>query len=72
MGHSDTRAIFQLPLLNATFMFVQFLYSFRSKSLGLLSDSLHMALDCMSLVLGLIAGVISKHEIDSNGSTLLD
>lgn len=59
MGHSDTRAIFNFLLLNATFMFVQFLYSFRSKSLGLLSDSLHMALDCMSLVLGLIAGVIS-------------
>ncbi|EGW35776.1 uncharacterized protein SPAPADRAFT_58980 [Spathaspora passalidarum NRRL Y-27907] len=46
---------------------VQFLYSFRSKSLGLLSDSLHMALDCMSLAIGLVAGVIAKHEIDPNG-----
>lgn len=67
MEHSDTRAIFNFLLLNATFMFVQFLYSFRSKSLGLLSDSLHMALDCMSLILGLIAGVLSKQEIDPNG-----
>lgn len=67
MGHDDTRAIFNFLLLNATFMFVQFLYSFRSKSLGLLSDSLHMALDCMSLILGLIAGVLSKQEIDPNG-----
>ena len=41
-------------------MLVQLLYSFRSKSLGLLSDSLHMALDCMSLFLGLLATVLSK------------
>lgn len=58
--NSDTRSIFSFLLLNTTFMFVQLLYSFRSKSLGLLSDSLHMALDCTSLLLGLIAGVLSK------------
>lgn len=56
----DTRSIFSFLLLNTTFMFVQLLYSFRSKSLGLLSDSLHMALDCTSLLLGLIAGVLAK------------
>ncbi|CAI5759202.1 unnamed protein product [Candida verbasci] len=67
LSHSDTRAIFNFLLLNASFMFIQFLYSFRSKSLGLLSDSLHMLLDCMSLALGLIAGVISKNEINVNG-----
>lgn len=58
--NSDTRSIFSYLMLNTTFMFVQLLYSFRSKSLGLLSDSLHMALDCTSLLLGLIAGVLSK------------
>jgi len=58
--HKDTRAIFSFLLLNTSFMFVQFLYSFRSKSLGLLSDSLHMALDCTSLALGLVAGVLAK------------
>jgi zinc transporter 5/7 len=58
--HEDTRAIFSFLLLNASFMLVQFLYSFRSKSLGLLSDSLHMALDCTSLALGLVAGVLAK------------
>ena len=56
----DTRSIFSFLLLNTTFMFVQLLYSFRSKSLGLLSDSLHMALDCTSLLLGLIASILSK------------
>ncbi|CDR46158.1 CYFA0S22e00694g1_1 [Cyberlindnera fabianii] len=58
--HEDTKAIFSYLMLNTMFMFVQFLYSFRSKSLGLLSDSLHMALDCTSLALGLVAGVLAK------------
>ena len=58
--NKDTRSIFSFLLLNTTFMLVQLLYSFRSKSLGLLSDSLHMALDCMSLFLGLLATVLSK------------
>lgn len=67
LRHSDTRAIFNFLLLNTTFMFIQLLYSFRSKSLGLLSDSLHMALDCTSLALGLIAGILSKNKINANG-----
>lgn len=61
-SNEDTKSIFSFLLLNTTFMFVQLLYSFRSKSLGLLSDSLHMALDCTSLLLGLIAGVLSKKQ----------
>ncbi|ODV80521.1 cation efflux protein [Suhomyces tanzawaensis NRRL Y-17324] len=67
MSHSDTKAILNFLLLNTTFMFIQLLYSFRSKSLGLLSDSLHMALDCTSLALGLVAGILSKNEINVNG-----
>lgn len=67
LSHSDTRAIFNFLLLNSAFMFVQFLYSFRSKSLGLLLDSLHMALDCASLALGLVAGILLKNPIDANG-----
>ncbi|EJS42361.1 msc2p [Saccharomyces arboricola H-6] len=58
--NKETRSIFSFLLLNTAFMFVQLLYSFRSKSLGLLSDSLHMALDCTSLLLGLIAGILTK------------
>ncbi|AMD21105.1 HEL176Cp [Eremothecium sinecaudum] len=57
----ENRAIFSFLLLNFAFMLVQLLYSFRSKSLGLLSDSLHMALDCTSLLLGLLASVLSKN-----------
>lgn len=67
LSHSDTRAIFHFLLLNSAFMLVQLLYSFRSKSLGLLSDSLHMALDCSSLALGLVAGIMLKHPINPNG-----
>lgn len=61
----NTRSIFSFLLLNTTFMFVQLLYSFRSKSLGLLSDSLHMALDCTSLFLGLLASILSKRKPSS-------
>lgn len=64
--NKDTRSIFSFLLLNATFMFVQLLYSFRSRSLGLLSDSLHMALDCTSLLLGLVARVLSTTSIYDN------
>ncbi|KAI5955022.1 MSC2 [Candida jiufengensis] len=67
LKHQDTKAIFNFLLLNASFMIIQFLYSFRSKSLGLLSDSLHMLLDCISLALGLIAGVLSKMKVNKNG-----
>ncbi|CAG98719.1 metal cation transporter MSC2 [Kluyveromyces lactis] len=59
--NKETKSIFSFLLLNSAFMFVQLLYSFRSRSLGLLSDSLHMALDCTSLFLGLLAGVLSKY-----------
>lgn len=60
INNKETKSIFSFLLLNSTFMFVQLLYSFRSKSLGLLSDSLHMALDCTSLLLGLVAKILSN------------
>ncbi len=63
--NEDSRSIFNFLLLNLSFMFVQILYSFRSKSLSLLSDSLHMFLDCTSLFLGLLASVIAKHNIQN-------
>ncbi|WEJ93103.1 Putative zinc transporter msc2 [Yamadazyma tenuis] len=64
--HPDTKAIFNFLLLNSVFMVVQLVYSFRSGSLGLFSDSLHMALDCSSLALGLVAGILSKSPVDQN------
>lgn len=56
----DTKAILYFLVLNTTFMVVQLVYSFRLGSLGLLSDSLHMALDCSSLALGLVAGALAR------------
>lgn len=61
----ETKSIFRFLVLNFTFMFVQMLYSFRSKSLGLFSDSLHMLLDCSSLAIGLFAKLISKRIVST-------
>lgn len=41
-------------------MIVQTAYGFATGSLGLLSDSVHMLLDCMALGVGLCASVMSK------------
>lgn len=46
--------------LNFTFMLVQLSYGFVTGSLGLLSDSIHMFFDCLALVVGLCASVMSK------------
>lgn len=46
--------------LNFTFMLVQLSYGFITGSLGLLSDSIHMFFDCLALVVGLCAAVMSK------------
>jgi Co/Zn/Cd efflux system component len=54
--------ILKFLLLNATYMLIQFTYSFKTNSLGLLSDSLHMLLDCISLLLGYIAESRSKKK----------
>ncbi|KAH3685322.1 hypothetical protein WICPIJ_003674 [Wickerhamomyces pijperi] len=59
--HPKTKPIFSFLLLNTTFMFIQLVYSFRSQSLGLLSDSLHMALDSTSLFLGLLATILASN-----------
>ncbi|QPG77290.1 hypothetical protein FOA43_004698 [Brettanomyces nanus] len=62
--YEESRSIFNFLLLNLSFMFVQILYSFRSRSLSLLSDSLHMFLDCTSLFLGMLASVIAKNNLE--------
>lgn len=46
--------------LNFAFMLVQTFYGIASGSLGLLSDSIHMFFDCIALVVGLCAAVMSK------------
>lgn len=50
----------QDPSLNFAFMLVQFFYGIATGSLGLLSDSIHMFFDCVALVVGLCAAVMSK------------
>lgn len=41
-------------------MIIQFSYGLATDSLGLLSDSIHMAFDCLALAVGLCAAVMSK------------
>ncbi|KAI4221495.1 MAG: hypothetical protein L6R36_006867 [Xanthoria steineri] len=56
----DSRRIFYFMCLNFSFMLVQLFYGFATSSLGLLSDSIHMFFDCLALVVGLCAAVMSK------------
>ncbi|KAL8687222.1 MAG: hypothetical protein Q9218_006548 [Villophora microphyllina] len=56
----DSRRIFYFMCLNFTFMLVQLFYGIATGSLGLLSDSIHMFFDCLALVVGLCAAVMSK------------
>ena len=58
--HEDTRNIFYFFMLNFSFMFVQLLFSLLSHSLVLLSDTIHMFFDCLSLLVGLVASILSK------------
>lgn len=60
LAHADTRNIFYFLLLNFSFMLIQLLYSVLSHSLGLLSDSIHMFFDCLALLVGLVASILSK------------
>lgn len=51
--------------LNFGFMMVQLSYGFLTGSLGLLSDSIHMFFDCLALVVGLCAAIMSKWPSNS-------
>lgn len=55
---SEARA--DVHSLNFAFMLVQLSYGFLTGSLGLLSDSIHMFFDCVALIVGLCAAVMSK------------
>ncbi|KAI4184377.1 MAG: hypothetical protein LQ348_004557 [Seirophora lacunosa] len=56
----DSRRIFYFMSLNFAFMLVQLFYGVATGSLGLLSDSIHMFFDCLALIVGLCAAVMSK------------
>ena len=56
----ESRRIVYFMSINLGFMFVQTFYALVAGSLGLLSDSIHMFFDCMGLLAGLIASVMSR------------
>ncbi|KAH7165566.1 cation efflux family-domain-containing protein [Dactylonectria macrodidyma] len=60
MIEKDSRRIFYFMALNFSFMTVQAFYGYVTDSLGLLSDSIHMFFDCVALLVGLLAAVLSK------------
>ncbi|KAF7558390.1 hypothetical protein G7046_g5757 [Stylonectria norvegica] len=60
MIEKDSRRIFYFMTLNFSFMVVQAFYGYVTDSLGLLSDSIHMFFDCVALMVGLLAAVLSK------------
>lgn len=57
---NDSRHIFYFLCLNLSFAFVELFWGMYTNSLGLISDSFHMMFDSTSLVLGLLASVISR------------
>ncbi|KAI9831477.1 MAG: putative zinc transporter msc2 [Thelocarpon superellum] len=60
LSEKDSRRIFYFMTLNFAFMLVQTFYGVATGSLGLLSDSIHMLFDCLALLVGLCAAVMSK------------
>lgn len=47
-------------MANLAFMFVEFLYGYLTNSLGLISDAVHMAFDCLALLVGLVASYLAQ------------
>mmetsp|Transcript_6794 Transcript_6794/g.5941 ORF Transcript_6794/g.5941 Transcript_6794/m.5941 type:complete len:302 (+) Transcript_6794:420-1325(+) len=55
-----TRRIALFFLANLGFMFVEVVYGYLTNSLGLISDAIHMAFDCLALLVGLIAAYLAQ------------
>ena len=62
LASPDVRKIFYFLLLNLAFMLVQMPYGVWTNSLGLISDAMHMAFDCMAIAMGSLASVMSGWE----------
>ena len=60
LADKDSRRIFYFMILNLCFMLVQSTYGVLTGSLGLISDSIHMFFDCVALLVGVCAAVMSK------------
>jgi len=60
LKEKESRRIVYFMLINLAFMFIQTFYALASGSLGLLSDSIHMFFDCIGLLAGLVAAIMSR------------
>ncbi|KAF8196686.1 cation efflux family-domain-containing protein [Mycena galopus ATCC 62051] len=62
LSNPESRKIFYFLMLNMAYMGVQMLYGVWTNSLGLISDAIHMAFDCMAIGVGLFASVMATWE----------
>ncbi|KAI0788805.1 cation efflux family-domain-containing protein [Abortiporus biennis] len=62
LENPESRKIFYFLVLNMCYMLVQMVYGIWTNSLGLISDAIHMAFDCMAIGIGLIASVMARWE----------
>ncbi|TFK39380.1 cation efflux family-domain-containing protein [Crucibulum laeve] len=62
LSNPESRKIFYFLMLNLCYMLVQMLYGVWTNSLGLISDAIHMAFDCMAIGVGLFASVMATWE----------
>ncbi|KIJ61997.1 hypothetical protein HYDPIDRAFT_115148 [Hydnomerulius pinastri MD-312] len=60
LSDNESRKIFYFLVLNMCYMGVQMLYGVWTNSLGLISDAIHMAFDCMAIGVGLLASIMAK------------
>lgn len=60
----DSRKIFIFLCLNLGFMFIQMGYGIYTNSLGLVSDSIHMLVDCAAIAFGLAASILADDSRD--------
>ncbi|KXN88030.1 hypothetical protein AN958_07794 [Leucoagaricus sp. SymC.cos] len=58
----ESRKIFYFLLLDLCYMLVQMLYRIWMNSLGLISDAIHMAFDCMAIGVRLFTSVMATWE----------
>ncbi|KAL0566477.1 putative zinc transporter msc2 [Marasmius crinis-equi] len=62
LSNPESRRIFYFLMLNMAYMLVQMLYGVWTNSLGLISDAIHMAFDCMAIGVGLFASVMATWD----------
>ncbi|KAJ3515762.1 hypothetical protein NLJ89_g1554 [Agrocybe chaxingu] len=62
LANPESRKIFYFLMLNLFYMLIQMLYGVWTNSLGLISDAIHMAFDCMAIGVGLFASVMATWD----------